>query len=150
MLDLDEGPCVLSPVQDITARVRAEQAIRASEERFRVLIERGSDVILVLSLNGAIEYTSPSVETVMGYSPESLLGTNAFSMVHPDDLSETAVAFQQTINGIGQPSSVEFRARHRDGSWRVMEAISDLMTESSGVRSIVVNCREITQRKQAE
>lgn len=150
MLDLAEGPCVLSLVQDITDRVRAEQAIRASEERFRALIEKGSDVILVLTVTGEIEYVSPSAATVMGYTPEEVVGTSAFPLIHPEDLQATLQSFDRTAKGTNQPVSIEFRARHKDGSWRVMEAMSGRIIESSGATSVIVNCREITQRKEAE
>jgi diguanylate cyclase (GGDEF)-like protein/PAS domain S-box-containing protein len=150
MLDLDEGPCVLTLVQDITARVQAEQTIRASEERFRALIEKGSDIILVLSVAGVVEYLSPSAATVMGYSPEEIMGTSAFPLIHPDDRQETLLSFSRTVQGTNQPVSIEFRALHQDGTWRVMEAMSDRIVESSGATSVVVNCREITQRKEAE
>ncbi|MEO8456206.1 MAG: EAL domain-containing protein [Chloroflexota bacterium] len=151
LIEMDEGLCVLSLVQDITDRVRAEQTVRASEERFRALIEHGSDIILVLSSTGVIEYASPSTKTAMGYEPEELVGTNGFLLVNPEDMPAALASFQRTIGGGSEPIPLEFRAQHKDGSWRVLEAMSDPMPgQAVPIASIVVNCREITQRKQSE
>ncbi len=93
VIELDGGNCVLSLVKNITDSVAAEKAMRQSEERFRTLIENGSDVILVLSETGNITYASPSAQSVMGYLPEDVVGTGAFELVHPDDLPQVLGSF---------------------------------------------------------
>ena len=124
--------------------------MRQSEERFRTLIENGSDVILILSEMGNITYASPSTQSVMGYLPEHVIGTSGFDLVRPDDLPQVLESFGRTLQGINEPEPIEFQALHKDGTWRVLEAMSGRITEGSGTVSVVVNCREITQRKQAE
>ena len=150
VIDLADGNCVLSLVKNITDSVAAEKTIRQSEERFRTLIENGSDVILILSETGNITYASPSAQSVMGYLPEDVIGTQAFELVRPDDLTQVLESFGRTLQGINEPEPIEFQALHKDGTWRVLEAMSGRIGEGSDAMSVVVNCREITQRKQAE
>lgn len=83
-------------LQDITARKRAEEALRQSEERFRALIENSSDLISVLRTDGTILYQSPSVTTILGYQPDELIGKNAFEFIHPDDKQQMIEGFSRT------------------------------------------------------
>src|SRR5207248_304456 len=71
--------------RDITQSRHDEEALRASEERFRSLIEKSSDAIALLNAHGTVLYAGPSTERVLGYTPERYIGRNAFDLVHPDD-----------------------------------------------------------------
>jgi PAS domain-containing protein len=66
----------------------AEDALRASEERFRSLVQNTSDIISVIEVDGTVSYISPAAERVLGYRPEERVGTNAFDSVHPDDMEQ--------------------------------------------------------------
>jgi PAS domain S-box-containing protein len=136
--------------QDITERKRAEAALRDSEEYFRSLIENVSDIITVLDSAGTILYESPSIERVLGYKPEELLGQNAFEWVHPEELAHTAEAFARGFQSAESTPLVEARFRHKDGSWRVVEMIGKPARDRSGQTIGIVNTRDITQRKRAE
>jgi PAS domain S-box-containing protein len=114
-------------LQELGARERglrdAEAALRQREHYFRSLIEHASDVITIVDADGTVRYESPAIQHVLGYDPEELVGTNAFSQVHPDDIGEVTAAFARSIQQGGVGRITEFRYRHKDGSWRVLEAV---------------------------
>jgi PAS domain S-box-containing protein/putative nucleotidyltransferase with HDIG domain len=138
---------------DITERKQAEEALRQSEEYFRSLIEKGSDIISVMDKNAIVHYISPSVERILGYKPEELVGTSGFALVHPDDLKRLSVQ-QDFLAVLGAPGSVspavELRDRHKDGTWRTLEVVSRNIVDANGELAIVTNAHDITERKQAE
>jgi PAS domain S-box-containing protein len=137
-------------IRDITTRKQAEQALRRSEEHFRSLIENASDIITIVNADGTIRYKSPSLERLLGYKPEELIGKSAFDLVHPDDLSSVLSIFKDGIQNPGALVLAEFRYRHKDGSWRTLESIGKTIVEDSGQVCMIVNSRDITERKQAE
>jgi PAS domain S-box-containing protein len=136
--------------RDITERKRTEEAVRRSEEHFRSLIENASDVIAILNGDGTIRYVSPSIEPVLGYEPEDLIGKNAFELAHPDDAPDLINAFTHVIQNPGATPSLELRVRHKDGSWRILENTGNSLLDDSVVAGIVINSRDITERKRAE
>ncbi len=137
-------------VRDITERKRAEQALKASEERFRALTENATDLIIVLNPDGTGGYISPSVERILGFHSDELVGTSIAGFIHPDDLPAAleAVAYRQQNPGLADQTS-EFRVRHKDGFYRMMEVIGNNLLDNPAVNGIVVNARDITERKQA-
>jgi len=132
------------------ARKRLEEELRRSEAYFRLLIENASDITTVVNSDGTIRYGSPSVERVLGYKPEALVGKNAFEFFHPDDVPVAISDFSTVAQNPGATRSLEFRFRHKDGSWRVLEAICKNIADDLGAASVVVNSRDITERRQAE
>jgi len=138
---------------DITERKRAEESLRQSEEYFRSLIEKGSDVISVMDKDSIVHYISPSVERILGYKPEELIGTSGFALVHPDDLKRMS-ARQDFLAVLGAPGSVsptvELRDRHKDGSWLSLEVVARSIVDANGELAIVTNAHDITERKKAE
>ncbi|WP_421655452.1 ATP-binding protein [Leptothermofonsia sp. ETS-13] len=140
----------LREAQERRKRRKAEQALRDSEERLRSLIENALDIIAVLDEAGIIRYISPSIEQILGYKPEDLVGQVAFDYVHPNNARMILSAFKKAIQSPNQAVSAEFQFHHRDGSWRVLEAVGRQFVESAGVSRLVVNARDITERKQAE
>ena len=129
-------------------RDAAEAAVRRNEERFRSLIEHGSDVITILDAEGVIRYESPSVERLLDNRAEDLLGEQASRYVHADDLQAVAAAFGRARDGHG--ASVECRIPRRDGSWCDVEAVFTNLLDHPAVGGIVVNWRDIGERKRAE
>ena len=147
----DKGYRLGSISRNITERKRAEEALRASEARFRALTENSSDMIMLLNPDATFRYASSSVQRLMGYAPESLTGRNILELVHPDDLarvqSETALLMQ------GHPGLREYtvaRVRHADGTWHFHEAVGTNLLDDPAVAAVVMNSRDITVRKQAE
>jgi PAS domain S-box-containing protein len=138
---------------DISDRRQAKQR-RSMDELFQALIENALDIITIIDAEGIIRYESPSVERVLGYKPAELIGLNLAELLHPDDASK-ATRFLKAIKSpapegetpIGQVMEVRFR--HQDGSWRILESVARVL-DTPSVTGIVINSRDITERKQAE
>ena len=137
-------------VEDVTERIHAERALRENELRFRSLIENASDTITILDQNGQITYESPSIERVLGYTPEMLIGHNVFEYVHPDDQPATLDRFQRMASIEGHTTRIEVRFLHGDGSWRVLDVVGQNLLADPAIRGIVVNARDVTESKEAE
>lgn len=135
---------------EIAQRKRIEEALRQSEEYFRCLVQNSSDMIAVLDVDGTIRYQSSSLQRVLGYTPEDLLGKSAFAFVHPDDLPHVMQAFTHVVQNPRATLSVELRFKHACGGWRYLESTGSNSFASPSVAGIVVNSRDITERKQAE
>ncbi len=129
---------------------RSRQALQESELRFRSLVQNSSDVITILEADGTIRYESPSIERILGYKPEGLVGKSAFELVHPDDRPRIMAIFQANLSLPGSITPIEVRFRHNDGSWRTLEATGNNLLQEPGVAGIVVNSRDITERKRTE
>lgn len=139
-----------SQIAQFVARRRSEAALAAREERFRSLIEYANDVITLLDARGMVRYESPAVEKVLGYTPEELLGTDAFALLHPDDAPRVRDAFALALRTPGVAITLEYRARHRDGSWRVLESVGRNLLHAPAVGGVVVNSRDVSARRKAE
>ena len=130
--------------------VRSNIAVEESRERFRALIENVRDVITILDEHGVVQYESPAVESVLGYAQNELIGRSAFEFVHPDDVADVVEGFQSIVAQAGTSRRVEFRMRHKDGSWRILEALGNQLPDGSPVPGVVVNSRDISERKRSE
>ncbi len=131
-------------------RELAQEAVRLSEEHFRSLIEHSSDVIVVLDTEGTVHYVSPSIQRVLGYAPDDLLGQDVLSLIHPDDVARAARARAQLGGQAGTADPVELRYRGRDGSWRILEVVGRQLRDDTAFTGIVLNSRDVTERKQVE
>ncbi|HKA54602.1 MAG TPA: PAS domain S-box protein, partial [Candidatus Binatia bacterium] len=136
--------------RDVVARQQAEEALRRSEEYFHTLIDNTSDLIGILTAEGVFRYQSPAGERMLGYTAEDVIGRSAFEFVHPEDVGKVMDAFARGIRTPGHTAPVEFRCRHKDGSWRVLEAIGKNLLDNPAVAGIVINSRDVTERKRAE
>jgi PAS domain S-box-containing protein len=137
-------------IRDITERKRTEEALRVSEERFRALIENSADVVALLTVEGIILYESQTVMQVLGYQPSEMVGHNCFEYLHPDDHAVSQELFEKLFQPPQTPITSEFRFKRKDGAWSWMQATgTNLLTEPS-VEAIVINYRDITERKRSE
>ncbi len=121
-----------------------------TDAHFRSLIENASDIITILEADGRIRYESPSLERILGYKPEELIGRSAFEFIHTDDVVRMQKIFTECLKRPGSVDSGEFRFRHKDGSWRVLEGIGKNLLADPAIRGIIVNCRDITERERMD
>src|SRR5579864_2977127 len=110
-----DGDLLVRSMRYATERGRAVEALERREEHYRSLIEHSLDLISILNVDGTIRYVSPSHERVLGYRLEEFVGQNVFDFVHSDDLPGIKEAFKLADGA----ASLEFRFRHKDGSWRM-------------------------------
>ena len=137
--------------RELTDRTRIEAALRESETRYRSLIEQTSDIITIVDESAVVRYGSPSVETVLGYDPEELVGRKAADLVHPDDTARLLEAHRAALRDPWSAQrGVEFRCRHRDGTWRVLEALGSALQYRSAGPQAVLTLRDVTDRRRAE
>ncbi len=136
-------------VEDITGRKQAAEALRESEARFRSLVQNASDIIMIIELDGTIRYESPTVERILGYTPEIRIGTSILDYIHPEDVERVSDVIHEDANEDRIRPLVEFRSRHADGSWRYLEAVANNMLDEPGMVGIVVNSRDVTDRREA-
>ncbi len=123
------------------------RALRDSESHFRSLIENASDLTIVLDGSGSIVYASPSSRRVVGYEPEVLVGMSLFDLVSPED---TGVIHTLLARSRASAGPVEFRLRHAEGGSRTLEAVANAMAGEPDATAIVVNARDLTERRRAE
>ncbi|WP_166178451.1 sensor domain-containing protein [Rubrobacter tropicus] len=135
---------------DVTARRKTEEALRKSEEHFRSLIRNASDIITLYDTNGTVKYASPALERVLGYDPEERIGAESFELIHPDDVARARETFAEILRRPNIPVSMEVRVRHRDGSWRHLDTVGTNLLDDPNVGAVVLNGRDVTERKEAE
>jgi PAS domain S-box-containing protein len=146
-------------VKDIR-RKTSESVDPGSERRqqlevdFRALIENALDIVTLLDPDGTIRLQSPSVERHLGYKPEEMIGRNVFDFVHKDDRERVfaffGTALQEALQDPGITRSTEFRATHRDGTTVFFESIGRLIADGPDKVTVLVNSRDITERKRVE
>ncbi len=141
---------VVCASRDVTERKEAEEALKKSEERFRSLVQNASDVITVYDAEGIVRYVSPAIERMLGYEPEERVGSNSFELIHPDDVDRARGSFVDALRRPNLPISIEVPVRHKDGSWRHVEAVGTNVLSDPSVRGIVLNSRDVTERMRAE
>ena len=141
-----DGDLLVRSIRYASERGRTIEALERREEHYRSLIENSMDLISILNMDGTIRYVSPSHERMLGYPLDELVGRNVLSFVHAQDKSRVQTALANGNNG----RPVECRVRHSDGSWRVLESFSRDLSHVAGVNGMVVNARDITERKRLE
>jgi diguanylate cyclase (GGDEF)-like protein/PAS domain S-box-containing protein len=123
---------------------------REGEARFRAVIQHASDVIAFVDLDTTIRFQSPSAERVLGYGHDSLLGTPIRDLLSPEHAASAAHLLSVTANDPDGSRSAEWRVRHQDGSWRDVEVTTTNLLHEPTVSGIVLNLRDITERKALE
>jgi PAS domain S-box-containing protein len=141
-----DGDLLVRSIRYASERGRTVEALERREEHYRSLIENSMDLISILNLDGTIRYVSPSHERLLGYPLDELVGRNVESFIHADDKAHVQTALVNGNNG----RPLECRVRHCDGSWRVLESFSRDLSHVAGVNGMVVNARDITERKHLE
>jgi two-component system, cell cycle sensor histidine kinase and response regulator CckA len=131
-------------------RRQAEAAVRESEERFRALVENSHDVLMLLDAEGRIVYVTPTSTKLLGWRPEEMTGRSMLDLVHPEDLDVATARLGETMQRPAASIFSEVRMQHADRSWRVMEGSAVNRLDDSPVRAIIVNARDVTDRRRLE
>ncbi len=142
---------ILSTARDITDRKKAEIALRESEEKFRTLVEKTSELIFSLTPDGKYTYMSSNLKEMMGADPSEIMGSTFHRYVHRDDLP-SCQAYLESVNKQGKSTGeLEYRVMHKNGSWRWHAAnISPLKDDNGKIVSFIGTSRDITNRKQSD
>ncbi len=129
---------------------RMRRQLEAKDKLFRLITENAADMIAVVDTGGKRIYNSLSYQKVLGYSPAELQRSSAFEQIHPDDREQVAAAGEEARR-TGKGKALEYRMRHKDGTWRVLESTASVIRSGKGEPDllVIVN-RDVTGRKQAE
>lgn len=146
-----EAVGIIGIARDISERKAMEEKLQFEERRFRNFVEHSADIIVLVNLEGLITYINPAIERVLGYKTEERIGRRGFELVHPDDLefliqSFTTLATQPDL----PPIHGEMHLRHKNGTYRTLEAVGSNLVKDHVVEAIIINYRDITERKLAE
>jgi PAS domain S-box-containing protein len=126
------------------------RSLHKTQRTLQMMAENVDDLIAVVDREGNRVWNNPAYFDVLGYRPDDIEGTNSFEELHPDDRSVVAEAFQSAMTQ-GIAKSVEYRMRHRDGSWVLLESHARIVHDSAGnPQYLVLVARDITERKQEE
>jgi two-component system, cell cycle sensor histidine kinase and response regulator CckA len=146
------GPAISAALERERAhaeKIQAESALAASERRFRSLVQNSSDLVIILGPDGIVTYVSDSAERIVGHSPADLIGTSLLGYVDRAQVEQVRALFH--ANGRSTTAGpVEFNLRRPDGSTVWLEAVgSNLLTDAT-IRGIVLNARDVSERKRAD
>ncbi len=126
------------------------QSLRYSEERFRSLIENALDLIIIINVDGTIHYQNPSFEKTLGYDTVELTSKNLFDYIHKDDLAHTTTKLIKSLKVPQSFPPIEFRCQQQKGSYCILEAVSQQFIDGTKEQEIVINARDITEKKEVD
>ena len=129
---------------------RIRRQLGERERLFQLITENAADMIAVIDCDGQRLYNSPAYQTILGYDPEELAATSSMEQIHPEDRARVLEAAEKARN-TGRGERLEYRIRHKDGSWRFIESTASAIRSPEGeTEGLVIVNRDITQRKRAE
>ena len=144
------GAALVRAVRYAIERAALRRRLHDSEARFRAMVENSYDAITLLDAGGRVLFDSRSVTRVLGFSPEERLGGRVANEVHPDDIERVRERFAYLLGHPDEILHVEYRFQHKDGSWRDGEAIGVNRLADPAINAIIVNHRDITERRVME
>ncbi len=130
---------------DITDLSRRNEELRESEERFRAVVERSSDLTLILNDEGTITFASPASIDILGVAPSELKGRPGLEWIHPDDADAFRASFATLVGNPTLTQGFELRMRRGDGTWALLEAEARSMVDVPGVHGVVINHRDVSE-----
>lgn len=132
--------------EEMSTRAQIQADLLKKEERFRALIEKSFDAIILHDAQGKILYVSPSFTKILGFSSEEILGTIGFTIVYPDDVKRATEFIAEIVKKTGQSATIELRCKHKDGSLRYLEVTSSNLIDNPNIGAIVSNIHDVTER----
>ncbi|OEK07477.1 PAS domain-containing protein [Roseivirga misakiensis] len=137
--------------RNVTDRIEAQQKLKESQERYKLITENSNDIVSLMDLKGDYIFISPSIKDTMGYTPEEMLGRNTTEFIHPEDLPQIANSMQEAIENKVKDSSAEFRFRHKSGEWRWVKVTGGIIVNDDGEAIFIrSNKTDITEKKITE
>ena len=128
-------------------REEAAALTESRERRFRALVQSSSDLVFAVDLSSRVTYASPACTKVLGYAPEELLGSETGTLVHEDDIQDLRFTIGRAATEPGESVEFSIRVRHHDGTWRWLEGIATNLLDDPAVAGIVINARDVTERR---
>lgn len=135
---------------DVTERKQLEEQVQATQQRFQAIVERSHDLILILDRDGKIMFANPASREILGYEPEEMIGQYNLDFVGKQDHERTRRELEEIVSNSQMEFRSEIRALHKKGHWKTLEAVGVNLLEVPSLGGIVVNCRDITERKERE
>ncbi len=136
--------------QDITERKLIAAALRESENFYRRVTENSSDFILIFNSKSQIDYISPSVTKILGYTIEEFIELNLSEIMLPEDYESFMEAMKKFVSSLIFEYIVDLHIRHKDGTWRVIESVAQNYLDDSVINGIVLRSRNVTERRETE
>ena len=144
-----QNPAILGLVinsKDITEKKQKDDELKFSEQRFKELVQNGSDLIIIIDERANFQYISDNVTGILGYAPEDLIGKNAIDFVHKDDTESLVLELEKIIREEESRKEVQHRFQHKNGNWVWLESKGVNHQDNENIRGILVNSRNIDDR----
>ena len=142
----EDGEILCFVGRDVTEQKLGEQKLKEKEELHRALVEHGSDMLALVDEELKFKYNSDSTQKTLGYAPEQLIGTDVFSLIHPDDIPVVQEKLALVMSSQEHIILYEFRFRHANGEWRWLETNLSNQLSNPAVRALVTSSRDVTER----
>ncbi|MCB1259279.1 MAG: PAS domain S-box protein [Acidimicrobiales bacterium] len=136
-----ELDCIVASMRDVSDRVRADQELRASEERLRLLLDHSRDALALVDATSAVRWISPVVTQLLGYAPDALSGRSIFELVHHDDLAASLATAAEALGSGVQAAPQTLRVRNAGDEWQPVEVAAGLL-DRGGESWLVLNLRD--------
>jgi PAS domain S-box-containing protein len=146
----ERGGTLLTFIRDITLDKRAREALQRSAKRFRALIEKATDILVLLDAAGCIDFWSPGAAKALGWTQEEVQDVPVANLIHADDRAAWCDAFAEMTKHPGDTVRVLTRQRHRDGTWRLVEVVGRNLVHDEAVGCVVANMRDVTEQRRLE
>lgn len=137
-------------LEDITYKKEIEEQLKKSEEKFRSMVQNSSDTISLLNKEGSVIYVSQSSRNALGFDRQGRIGKNIFDYIHPDDLPKVKANFNMLLNTPGNVITQELKYKNSVGKFINVEITFNNLLSDTNVQAVVLNTRDITDRKSAE
>ena len=140
----------ISVNRDITEKIKAEEAIRRNELKFKSILQNLMDVVFVLNNGGLIKYVTPSVTAVLGYTEDELAGRSSFNFIHPEDTQRCRKLFEELLLNPDSSIVTDVRLKNKQGAWTWVEAKGINKFTDSVIDGVIISLHDISERKQSE
>jgi len=144
-VDVQDGPLVCCVLRKIAGPKVIGPSVSRVEQRFRLMVENSQD-ILTSAMPTAGSVTSSIYTSCLGYRQEEIIGSIGFELLHPEDRSTVENALNEFWKNPGARDSIQYRARHANGSWVSLEVVAYNLLDHPDIRGVVINGRDITER----